>query len=381
MRKANRIEHLNGLSILKNPKIMVAGLFIVLAVYSCTSLVHTDDKTVKPRFILDIRTDTDLKPYAEYYPWREAYNGENRKVEDYGNGIYKIASRPDKGFNYEYYLFIPQTCDISKSHRLLLTTITTGYVDQPESMYSFYALQAMKNKNWEAKIAEKIGCPLVYPVIPDFSGVATLCFSRKAMTAVEEKYSRLDLQLVAMIEDAKSYLQEELNYSIKEKIFVCGFSGSGEVAKLFTAMYPEKVQAAVYGGISAVPILPFSMDTKRNYELNYPIGVADMARITGHQFDINSYLQVRQLIYDGDKDPIDLTIKHKFIYSEADQNWIYTVMGEDKTKRWNAYVALLAETCKNIQMVRYSDFAHKVSIIDSADFLKNNDEGDFRPVN
>lgn len=359
--------------------LIVISLLIVTLVNSCTSVDASTRKIGIPRFILNTGIYPDPKPYADFYPWNEAFNGENRIVETYGNGIYRIASRPDKGFNYEYYLFIPQTCDIDKPHRLLLTTITTGYVDQPESMYSIYALQAMKKKNWEAKIAEKVGCPLIYPVIPDFSGVATLCFSRKAMTAINEKYSRLDLQLIAMIDDARSYLQSERGFSIKEKIFVCGFSGSGEVAKLFTAMYPEMVQAAVYGGISAVPILPFSTDTLKKRELDYPVGVADMARITGKKFDWDSYLQVRQFIYDGDEDPIDLTIRHKFIYSEADQNWIYSVMGQEKTKRWNAYVAVLREIAPNIQMVRYSGFAHKVSIVDSVDFLLNNDEGDFKP--
>ncbi len=54
----------------------------------------------------------------------------------------------------------------------------------------------------------------------------------------EGKLVRIDLQLINMIEDAKSRLLER-NIELEDKVFLTGFSASGSFTNRFTVLHPQ----------------------------------------------------------------------------------------------------------------------------------------------
>jgi hypothetical protein len=159
---------------------------------------------------------------------------------------------------------------------------------------------------------------------------------------------RLDLQLLAMIEDAKKQMAKQ-NFYLKDKFFITGFSASGTFANRFSILHPEKIQATASGGINAIAILPV---VKLNgTPLNYPLGIADIKKITGRRVNSKAFKKLPKLLYMGATDTND-AVEFDDAYSKEERKIVYEMMGK--------------------QLIPYRwDFIREI-------YLKNNIQGDFR---
>ena len=115
-----------------------------------------------------------------------------------------------------------------------------------------------------------------------------------------EKYKRIDLQLIAMIDDARGRLLKENNQNINEKVIMVGFSSSSLFSARFTFLHPERVSVAIGGGIGG--LLPVPADKINGIEAIYPIGTYDFEKITGKKFNLEEFKKTPQFYYQGTKD-------------------------------------------------------------------------------
>lgn len=145
--------------------------------------------------------------------------------------------------------------------------------------------------------------PILVPIIPSvkngipyYQQLSRECFSIPR----DNPFYRMDLQVLDIIEAAKKKIFTKTN--VNEKIFLNGYSSSGVFAQRFALLHPEIVGTLCVGGASGSIPVP----TK---ELEYPLGVADYSDITGRQFDLQRYSQIKFRYYVGSLEDRRLTSK------------------------------------------------------------------------
>lgn len=211
------------------------------------------------------------------------------------NNNYKIINGDkEKGFEWDYILYIPQNL---KYDNLLVIPNNTGKVEDDISVHTNLALRMIQS---ESRLADDIGVPLIVPIFPrpeSHDEIYTHALDRNTLLTDIEDIKRLDLQLIAMIDDCRDYLKEN-DIDIDEKILMWGFSASGDFVDRFTFLHPELVKAVTFGGCdNMVPL------TELNGEnLPYPIGIYDYEDVTGREFDMDAFEMVARYCYKGSND-------------------------------------------------------------------------------
>lgn len=205
-----------------------------------------------------------------------------------------IPSNLSKGFHWEYILYIPNKVT---SKKLLVVPNNTGTTS--DNIY-VHRERAKGLILYKSKLAEELGVPLLVPIFPRPSsneGVYTHELDRDTIFSDISELKRLDLQLIAMINDSKEILLGK-GIEMDKKILMSGFSASGSFTDRFTFLHPEMVEGAAIGG--AGNIIPYKELNGEN--LPYPIGVYDYKKITGKEFDINLFSKVHRYIFKGSLD-------------------------------------------------------------------------------
>ncbi len=205
-----------------------------------------------------------------------------------------IPSDPSKSFYWDYLLYIPSKI---KESKLLVVPNNTGKVSD---LIDVHKEKAKELIIYKATLAEDLGIPLLVPIFPrpeSHNELYTHALDRETIFTNINELKRLDLQLIAMIDDAKRILSEK-GIMIDEKIFMSGFSASGDFVDRFTFLHPEMVKAAVIGGSDN--IIPYKNLNGEN--IPYPIGIYDYEKITGREFDVNLIGDVYRYIFKGAED-------------------------------------------------------------------------------
>jgi predicted esterase len=131
---------------------------------------------------------------------------------------------------------------------------------------------------------------------------------------------RLDLQLLAMIEDARSRF--ELTGYDSRSILI-GFSASGQFVNRFTLLHPDAVRIAIAGGCGGTMV---PLAEKDGHALRFPLGTADYEEIAGWPFDVETYRAVDQFYYVGEKDTND-PVAYPDGYEDEDRVLVYELFG------------------------------------------------------
>ncbi|OFY51082.1 MAG: hypothetical protein A2W85_05210 [Bacteroidetes bacterium GWF2_41_31] len=245
----------------------------------------------------------------------------------FADTIIKIEANPKQGFNYPYYLRIPKGLNKSDVKYLLVETNNTG-VNDTIQFHEQVAYLQIKRNSLGSSLCSNLKIPFLMPVFPrpqkNDGNIYTHAFDRDAAMIDKGEMKRLDLQLIAMIENARVVLS---NYeiSIKEKILINGFSASGTFANRFTLIQPEIVAGVACGGINAIAILPIAKLEEK--KLKYPLGIFDFEALFAAKFNIAAYQQVPQFIYMGEKDTNDAVLFDD-AYSNSERKMIYQLLGK-----------------------------------------------------
>jgi hypothetical protein len=105
-------------------------------------------------------------------------------------------------------------------------------------------------------------------------------------------FSRLDLQMLAMVDDLKNRL---LNNNVKtsDSILMMGFSASGMFTNRFVMIHPERIIAASIGSPGGWAMVPTAK--WNNVQLTYPVGVGDFEIIFEKPFNLEAFKRSRSI--------------------------------------------------------------------------------------
>ena len=113
------------------------------------------------------------------------------------------------------------------------------------------------------------------------------------------KDTRIDLQLLAMIDDAREML-ERCGLPTHPKVLSVGFSSSAVFATRFSFLHSPRVLATIAGGIGG--LVPVPESCVKGVPLNYPLGTNDYEAITGRPFALEAWNEASHLYLNGSED-------------------------------------------------------------------------------
>ncbi len=295
---------------------------------------------------------------------------ENNSVE-----YLKIEANPDAGFYWSYLLLIPDTSIIQKENiKIFVVPNNTGRNNDTIAVHERAAIQTIERVK---PILKQLNAVALVPVFPRSSTewkIYTHALDRDVMITEKDSLKRLDLQLVAMIEDAKNNLKEKNLYA-QDKILMLGFSASGMFVNRFTFLHPELVQAAAIGSPGGMPLVP--VKNYKGVDLNYPVGINDFNEIAGYNFNEKNLKKIKLFFFLGDKDEND-SVPFNDSYDESERNAVITCFGYNLQERWQHCKEIFeSENYKNVQFKIYPDVGHKITdsiISEIIDFLSNSND-------
>lgn len=275
--------------------------------------------------------------------------------------ILKVEAKRDKGFAYPYYLYIPKAMrepgKMKKRYTILVIPNNAGKLSDDLKVHEDDVKRKIKQN---AQLADQIGVALLMPVFPrpqtDWQ-IYTHALDRDSMLTGKKELARFDLQLLAMIEDARSRFASE-KLRVDERVLMLGFSASAMFVNRFTFLHPKRVKAAVIGspgGWAIAPVASFKGKT-----LRYPIGTGDFQSISGKKLDLKSLRKVPLFIFLGDEDDNDSVI-FRDSYEKEDEELIFALFGKTPVERWEISKKLYLDSQLKADFRLYPKVKHAVT--------------------
>lgn len=268
-----------------------------------------------------------------------------------------IAADPKRGFQWPYLLFVPANL-ANASHptkaRLMVVPNNTGHTSDDPLVHLTSALH--EEHSWRT-MATGLDAVLLIPVFPRPASddlLYTHALGRSAMLTTVPALVRLDLQLIQMMEDARSH-EKTAGIELDARAMMLGFSASGMFVNRFVFMHPEFVQAAAIGSPGGWPIAP--VPVYHDQKLRYPIGVADFEQVTGKPFDLAAVAKVPQLIFMGDQDSNDSVI-YNDSYEDRDRITVFRLFGPTLMARWPTAIELYRQNLPLVEFKLYPGASH-----------------------
>jgi pimeloyl-ACP methyl ester carboxylesterase len=267
-------------------------------------------------------------------------------------GILKIPADSSKGFEWPYYLYIPAFVKVPTV--LLVEPNNTGTTNDDPAVHDAAASSLINSHKYRA---DDLGSPFLMPTFPrPYTNwkVYTQALDRDALTTSLPGLSRIDLQLVAMIDDARARLAA-MGINAGLKAWMVGYSASGSFVNRFTILHPDRVQAMSAGSGGEYAIAPVSVWKGRT--LRYPVGVADLQQLVGQPFDKVAFSKVPVQIYIGDQQADD-AINYTDGYDPDDAALIKEVFGGPTFRRYPASEAAYNSIGSPSQFVIFPGVGH-----------------------
>lgn len=275
-----------------------------------------------------------------------------------GPSLIEVPAAPDKGFQHSYVLFIPKAAEGKAYSYLLVEPNNTGRLSDDIEVHHAAAVALARDSSVGNFVAVRLGAPLLVPIFPrpsNLEDVYTHSLDRDTILISEGPLKRLDLQLLAMVADARERLAA-IGRPVNQKVLLNGFSASGLFANRFTFLHPEAVAAAAFGGANGFIMLPIAeLDS---HSLNFPLGLADFEKVAGHPFDRIAFSAVPQFAYMGEKDENDAVL-HDDAYSEEERTLIFRLLGRTMMPdRWKAVEAVYHKQNLPVRFTTYDGIPH-----------------------
>ena len=284
----------------------------------------------------------------------------------------EYPANPGQGFSWPYYLYVPPVVDSNTV--LVVEPNNTGTWNDDFAVHNAGASNLITTR---MTFAGDLRSPYLIPAFPEPASnswqmpdppepatnvwVYTQILSRDCFFMTNLPMQRFDLQLIAMIADARARLTTQ-GIATDSKVFILGFSASGAFANRFTALHPGLVKAAAVGSPGGWPLAP--VPACQGETLRYPVGISDVGTLTGTNFDLTTYLSVRHYFFIGDQDtndsvPEDYNGNWYGSFEQPDGDQINRLFGTNTQQRWPVAQSIYdAAGCSNAQFVTYPGIAH-----------------------
>lgn len=284
-------------------------------------------------------------------------------IEFNKNQVIEIQADPDLGFHWNYYLFLPQNILNNQDSHLMVLPINTGTSSDDVSFVNNYAKNFVSNNYLGTSLNKAVLMPAIPRPRTQPEGVRpggyayTHALCRQTMKVTQENFKRVDLQLLAMVDHAIEMLDYN-GLKLRDKIFIDGFSASGNYITRFVLLHPERIRAATAGGLNGMPTLPVS--EYDGMDLRYPVGISDIEELTGKPFNEEAFKEISIYYYMGYLDEND-TLPFTDAYDPEDQQTLRELLGEHMIyDRWPKSIEIFESINSQVQFNVYNDTAHEI---------------------
>lgn len=224
-------------------------------------------------------------------------------------GVQMVEENSEAGFHSPYFLYTPGTPDSaaesvnnSRQRPLLVEVYPWGdFQERVEGARGRIQGGVMRS------VADATNCPVL--VAPLWFRAAGPRFGLESGTEpADSRRERVDLQLLAMIEDAKSRLSGG-EYTVADQIHFSGGSSAGVFIDLFAALHPEHIRVFSSGanGLTFLPLAELTDDIptygdREQMTVPWPIGVADFEELAGKKFNKEAWMEIDQFRWISEND-------------------------------------------------------------------------------
>lgn len=280
-------------------------------------------------------------------------------------GISRIEAMPSAGFSYPYYLYVPPSFfTVTAKDRVNNILVIPNNTGKNSDDLSIHEADVIRRMGQNSRFVSGLDVAILTPVFPrpesDWK-TYTHALDRDTLMLSKESnkdYVRLDLQLIAMIDDARAKLLKDAALKTDSRVLMLGFSASGMFVNRFTFLHPERVKAAIAGSPGGWPIAP--SDTYGTSRLRYPIGVADLNLVSGRALDIKALQKVPLFLFLGDKDDND-SVPFDDSYDKDDRELVYAMFGKKPLDRWKTAKELYKNAGLQATFKLYPDTGHTIT--------------------
>jgi hypothetical protein len=264
----------------------------------------------------------------------------------------KVDADASKGFSWPYFLFIPGTARGAaggggKASLLVIPNNTGESGSQP-----LHEIAARFTLAASSLLARDLKTPLLVPVFPRPPDLYTHSLDRATLQSRQPGLERLDLQLLAMADDASVRLSAE-GMETDSRLLMAGFSASGMFVSRFALLHPERVRAAAIGSPGGWPMVPAAV--WQGARLRYPLGIADLKDLTGKEADLAALKAVNFYFYLGSLDTNDNTP-----FEDQDRLVFYR-LGENPVARWPLAEEIYRSVGMASRFVLFSGAGHEIT--------------------
>ena len=237
---------------------------------------------------------------------------------------------PSQGFHWPYLLYVP---DKVHAPRLLVAPNNTGFAtdDLP-----FLRASGLCEIAQRLGMADRLGVPLLVPLFPrpavpsEAENLYLHALTRASLTTQVPAFRRVDLQLVAMMGDARNGLAHA-GIAVSSRVLLTGFSAAGSFVNRFALLHPEQVLAVASGSPGGWPTAPVA--EAAGEALTWPVGIADVEALTGKALDLRSLKKVAWFFFLGDQDRND-AVPFRDSFSKSQESIIFRLFGTEPVPRW-----------------------------------------------
>ena len=275
--------------------------------------------------------------------------------------VTKIDAQPSKGFSYAYYLYVPKSLhtveEQAKAHSFVVIPNNSGQINDD---IAFHEADVRRKIPAIGAYLSSLKVPVLMPVFPRPATdhlLYTHSLDRDTFITDKAEYKRLDLQLIAMINDARERLRSE-KIQTEDKVLMQGYSASGMFVNRFVFLHPTLVKAAAIGAPGGWPIAPVSEYAGK--KLTFPAGIADLKIVAGKKFDIKAVRKVPMFVILGAEDTNDAVPKGD-AFDERESELVIELFGKTPVERWPAIEKLYKQAGLNAEFKLYPKTAHQTS--------------------
>jgi len=263
-------------------------------------------------------------------------------------------------FEWPYLLWYDERVLDKTNAVLLVETVNTGWASD---LYMFTEEQAIFQWRLGLNKWSSIFDRAVFLVPVFIRPLADKLFythalDRECLTTQTGKLARLDLQVLAMIDDARDVLRQNEGITVDDDVIFYGFSASGQFANRFATLHPERVKMVIAGGLCGLPMLPIA--SFQDQLLRYPIGIADIEELTGKPFNVDAYHALPQFLYQGGQDVND-AIQYPDAFEEQDRKLIFNLLAKHPSERWRVCQTIFTNLNTQTEFHMDTNAAHQTS--------------------